>query len=271
MKFCFKLLLLVACFTFTAQALVAQEDTNTAVRYNVHDFFYVAPGDHADYQAVEKVWKKLHLANIEAGKYLFWELAEIAIASNTDYNYVTRIVVEGEDQLAALLSGKAFEDNATSVLSETEKATLGLTGDSRTWVKREVYTVSSILPAADFDEVKVAVHNHFDYPKGSNHRTHVQVENDIWKPVHAARIKAGAMLGWVLADKTLPWGASEPYHDVTVDLYKDLASYLRQASPMDQFNKVHAGKDMDALMEQTSAAATLMSSEVRLILDTSRW
>lgn len=267
MKNCFKLLVLMACLVLTMQPLTAQETTDTPVRYNVHDYFFVQPGNHADYQAVEKVWKKIHQANIKAGKYLFWELTEITIGGNTEYNYATRIVVEGEEQLAALLSGKSFQDNPTSMLSAEDKAILNHTGDTRTWIKREVYTVSSILPAADWKEVNVAVHNYFGYPKGSNHSKHVEVEKDIWEPIHAARIKEGKLLAWVLADKVLPWGAAEPFHDVTVDLYKDLESCLKSSSPMPYFAKVHPGKDVAQLMEQTDAAATLLRSEVRLILD----
>lgn len=266
MKFFIKLILVISSFTFASQALHAQAD-DARQRYSVHDYFYVEPGDHADYRAVEKVWKKLHEANIKEGKYLFWELSEIAIGSNTNYNYTTRIVVEGEEQLAALMSGKSFQSNATSILTATEKAVLNHTGDTRTWVKREVYTVSSILSPADFKEVKVAVHNHFGYPEGSNHRQHIKMEKDIWEPVHAARIKDGKMLGWVLADKVMPWGAGEPFHDVTVDLYKDLESFLSDQSPMPYFTQVHPGKDVAKLLEQTNAAATLLSSEVRLVLD----
>ncbi|MEM9929269.1 MAG: BRCT domain-containing protein, partial [Bacteroidota bacterium] len=49
----------------------------------------------------------------------------------------------------------------------------------------------------------------------------------------------------------------------------DLESFLSNGSPMPHFEKVHAGKDMEALFDQTDAAATLLSREVRVVLDRS--
>ncbi|MFK8161432.1 MAG: hypothetical protein AB8H12_03130 [Lewinella sp.] len=272
MKFYFKLTLLVAFFTFCAQAAQAQaEDQPTT--YHVHDYFMVPSGGHADYLAMEKVWKKLHQANIKDGKYTNWELTEV-LMPNTGaggYNYVTRTSVSGEDNLAALLTGEFFAGDPSEKLTKDEMAILNNTGKLRSFVKREVYTVSHLLPAADWDKVKVAVHNHFDFPESGGRSAHVKSEKDIWDPVHAARIKDGKMLGWVVAAKVLPWGADESFHDVTVDLYESLANYLANRSPMPYFEKAHPGKDMDEMMEQTNAAATLVKSEVRLILDTSRW
>ncbi|MEM9258961.1 MAG: hypothetical protein AAGA62_04885, partial [Bacteroidota bacterium] len=123
--------------------------------------------------------------------------------------------------------------------------------------------------AEDFKDVNVSVMNYFDYPEGSGHVAHVQTEKAIWDPVHASRIKAGEMLAWVVADRIMPRGVGESFHDVTVDLYKDMATYLANRSPMPHFNKVHAGKDIGELMDQTTAAATLLRSEVRHTLDAS--
>jgi len=74
------------------------------------------------------------------------------------------------------------------------------------------------------------------------------------------KIKDGKMLAWVVG-----------VHDVTVDLYESLSGYLANSSPMPYFEKAYPGKDITGMMEKTNAAATLVKSEVRLILDTSRW
>lgn len=270
MKTLFKFFILAACLCLIANPTFGQE-ADEAQTYHVHDYLQVAPGNHADYLAVEKVWKKIHQANIKAGNYLYWELTEIVmpVGSSTEYNYVTRIAVRGEENLAALMTGEFFSGNLTENLTDAEKALFQRTGELRTYVKKEVYTVSHILPAEDFKDVKVSVMNHFDYPEGSGHQAHVQMEKDIWAPVHAARIKAGEMLGWVVANKIMPGGAGESFHDVTVDLYKDMPTYLANRSPMPQFNKVHADKSIDNLMAKTDAAASLVYTEVRHTLDAS--
>ncbi len=272
MKFFLKLILAIASFALASQVINAQaEDRPTT--YHVHDYFMVPAGGHADYLAMEKVWKKIHQANIKAGKYTNWELTEILMPGTGDgaYNYATRTSVTGEENLAALLTGKFYNSNPSDILTEEEMAIYKNTGALRSFVKQEVYTVSHLLPAADWDKVKVAVHNHFDFPEGGSRSAHVQAEKDIWDPVHAARIKDGKMLAWVVGAKVLPWGADEPFHDVTVDLYESLSGYLANSSPMPYFEKAYPGKDITGMMEKTNAAATLVKSEVRLILDTSRW
>lgn len=272
MKFFFKLSLFVAFCTFGSLAVQAQE-ADGPTTYHVHDYFMVPSGGHANYLAMEKVWKKVHQANIKAGKYVNWELTEILMPGNGAgaYNYVTRTSVRGEKNLAALLSGEFYNSNPGDILTEAEMAIYKNTGKFRSFVKQEVYTAPHVLPAADWDKIKVAVHNHFDFPESGGRRAHMKTEKDIWDPVHAARIKDGKMLGWVVAAKVLPWGANEPFHDVTVDLYESLASYLANRSPMPYFEKAHPGKDIGEMMDQSNTAATLVKSEVRLILDTSRW
>ncbi|MEO0731327.1 MAG: hypothetical protein AAFZ52_00715 [Bacteroidota bacterium] len=267
-----KAFLLFACLTF-ATAVLSAQDGEQVQSYNVHDYLQVAPGNHADYLALEKAWKKIHQANIAAGHYQYWELNRIVMptGSSTEYNYVTRIVVRGEEKLAALLTGTHFGSDMAKLLTTEEKALFARTGELRTYVKKEIYTVAHLLaPSEGFDDVTIAVHNTFTYPEGSNHATHLAMEKEIWDPVHAARMKDGALLGWVVANKMMPSGAGEPFHDVTVDLYKDLPTFLANRSPMDHFRQVHAGKDIDELMAQTIAAATLTHREVRQTLDTSR-
>ena len=272
MKFFLKFILFAAYFLLAGQFLSAQ-NAESPTTYHVHDYFMVPSGGHADYLAMEKVWKKIHQANIKAGKYVNWELTSILMPGNATgaYNYVTRTSVTGEKNLAALLSGEFYNANPSDMLTEDEMIIYKNTGKLRSFVKQEVYTVSHLLPAADWDKVKVAVHNHFDFPESGSRSAHVKAEKEVWDPVHAARIKDGKMLGWVVAAKILPWGANEPFHDVTVDLYESLESYLSNRSPMPYFEKAYPGKDITGMMEQTEAAATLVKSEVRLILDTSRW
>ncbi len=263
--------LLIVTLLFAATALSAQGDDASPTRYSVSNYFHVAPGGHADYLAMEKAWKKIHLANIKADKYSFWTLNEIVLPSGTDakYNYMTRTVVVGEEKLAALMDRSFFPEDLSTILTPEEIAIVNKTSDYRTHVKTEVATVSSIIPVKEGKQVGVLVCNYFDYPEGSNHRQHVATEDAIWKPVHAARAEAGEMLGWVLANKVMPWGAASEYHDYTVDVYEDMASFMKNRSPMPHFTKVHAGKDIDKLMEQTDAAATLLRTEVQVVLDNS--
>ncbi|MCB0583611.1 MAG: hypothetical protein KDD10_30300, partial [Phaeodactylibacter sp.] len=67
-------------------------------RYYAIDYMKVEPGKHDDYLKLEKAWKKIHEANIKAGKYSYWTLTSVLYPSGAEeaYNYVTRINFSGE-------------------------------------------------------------------------------------------------------------------------------------------------------------------------------
>ena len=114
---------------------------------------------------------------------------------------------------------------------------------------------------------KVSVFNYFDFPETGGRAAHNQVETEIWKPIHDQRVKDGEMMGWVLLNKIMPFGRSESYKSATVDLYDSIEDYLTLGSPIPTMEKIHAGKDIDQLLEQTAAAAHLTKGEVRILLE----
>ena len=146
------------------------------------------------------------------------------------------------------------------------------TDEIRTIVKTEVWSsVEDGIFADGWEKTtKIAVWNYFSPPAGKTRADHINMENDIWKPIHAARVKDGTMKGWVLLGLDLPFGADQPYHMATIDLYTDMAQYL---APWFEayFKKVHPGKEVAGLMQQTRAATTLVKGEVRMIIDRLDW
>jgi hypothetical protein len=96
------------------------------------------------------------------------------------------------------------------------------------------------------------------------------MEAEIWKPVHAARIKDGKMLGWYLQELYLPFGADMPYNMISIDLYKDMKQSLAPWFE-NYFQKVHPKKEMSELMKQTSAVEILAKGELRQVIDRLDW
>ncbi len=259
-------LLLAAVFCLANHSLSAQGDSPQG--YYAFDYMKVQPGMHDEYLKLENAWKKIHQANIKAGKYNFWELTQVAYPSGAgvEYNYVTRINLKGEKQLANYLQNWEYPDLA-AILTPEERAMVNRTNEIRTMVKSEIWSHADMAAGKDIGKEKIVVFNYFNFPQTGSSTDHFRVEREIWKPVHEARINDGQMIGWVLLGKVVPGGSAEPYFDGTVDLYADWEQFLSSGSPVPYFEKVHAGKDFNKLFNETEAACDLIRQEVRMVVD----
>lgn len=245
----------------------AQDPESKGPTYHSVHYMKVKPGMHDDYLKLEKAWKKLHLANIKGGKYEKWVLTEVISpnGASTEYNYITRQSFNGDAQLAAHFEQSFMPKNWKSMLTPEEISLVEKTSKIRTMVKSEVWSSIDGVFAEDMTNSKVHVFNYFDFPEGSNRGKHVKMEQEIWKPIHQARIDAGDLKGWALVRLEMPFGAAMPYHNGTVDIYENMEQFLK---PFDaSFEKVHPGKDIDAMFEKTRAASTLVRGEVRIEID----
>jgi hypothetical protein len=272
MKARFFFSILLAILFCQTQSVVAQQTPPT--RYTMYSYMKVTPGMDDDYLKLEKAWKKLHIARKKAGKMDDWSLTVVLspAGSGTEYNYVTRNVFLGAAQLAGYYQDAYMPDNWTSLLTPEEIALVNRTGELRTIVKEEVWTATDEVLAEDLRKnAKIAVFNYFDFPATGSHDKHVKNETEVWKPVHAARVKDGTMKGWVLLQMQFPFGANMPYQDATIDLYTDMNQYLATDWFNKYFAKLHPGKDVNQLLQQTTESATLVKGEVRMILDRLDW
>ena len=95
------------------------------------------------------------------------------------------------------------------------------------------------------------------------------MENEIWKPVHEARVADGKLKGWVRLNMILPEGTGNPYHAATVDIFDNMDQYW---APYFQtyFSKIHPGKKIADLLKQTSENVTRVRAELRKQIDSAR-
>lgn len=262
--------LLLALFCWQTNTALAQQANPTY--YVVYDYMKVKPGKWDDYLKLEKAFKKIHAAKKKAGKLDDWGLMQVLSPSgaSVEYDYVTFNVYAGDAQLANYYEGQYMPDNWSQMLAPDEFEVVMNSSEIRTLVKSEVWTTVDGVLADNFKTSKISVFNYFGFPAGGNHDKHVKMETDIWKPIHAARVKDGTMKGWRLLQMQLPFGADMPYQDATIDLYSDMSQYL--APFFDKyFAKVHPGKDVNALLKQTNESATLLKGEVRMVIDRLDW
>lgn len=260
--------LLLAILCCQAVSITAQTATPEPTRYHVLSYIKVAPGKHAEYLKLEQAWKKIHAAKKKAGRMEGWALLDVLSPSGAscEYNYVTRNTFQGNDQLADFFEGAYMPDNWQSLLTKEEIDLVNRTDEIRTLVKNEVWSAVDGTMAPDLSDAKISVFNYFDFPEGKTSADHIKMEQDIWKPIHDARVKDGTMKGWVLLQMQFPFGASMPYQDATVDLYKDMKQLM--APWFDSyFAKVHPGKNVADLLKATGEAARLVKGELRLRID----
>lgn len=256
------------CFLLSANAGAQSADTTLYIAYA---YMKVTPDKEAEYLKMEQAYKKLHAASQKAGNLYDWGLARIVspYGANCEYNYVASNVLRGSDQLARYYEG-APGSNWQSLLTKEEIDLIKRTDQIRTLVKEEVWSKADGVFSDDWQKGKIVVFNYFSSPSGKTRADHIKVEKDIWKPIHAARVKDGKMKAWILFNMEFPFGAEMPYNMATIDVYTDMKEYL---APWfnDYFKKIHPGKDSNQLIQQTQAATTLQKGEVRMMVDRLSW
>ena len=271
-KAIFPLLLAILCCQF------ASAQTKDTTGYNVYAYMKVKPGMYSDYLKLEKAWKKIHLANKKAGKLTDWSLSELVspVGAANEYDFVCRNRYVGAAALDASFNDDYMPDNWKSLLSPEEIALVNRTEDIRTMVKMEVWTVeeNSVLWAADADtKAKIFVFNYFTLPEGKSTDDHTKMEMDIWKPVHAARMKDGQIMGWLVLNLELPlaYATSAPYQCATIDVFADLKQMFAPPTGVNYLQKIHPNKTRAELWKQTEENGTLVKAEVRKMIDRLAW
>ncbi|HAH23571.1 MAG TPA: hypothetical protein DCL77_07415 [Prolixibacteraceae bacterium] len=96
--------------------------------------------------------------------------------------------------------------------------------------------------------------------KPSQEAKYVDLEKNVWKPMHQERIKQGKITGWILY-KILYTGTSDPYNYATVTFFDKPANLEDPWAGIDA-QKILPGKDIDKLMNETGEARDLVKSNL---------
>lgn len=235
--------------------------------YFVVDYMKVAPEMTGKYLKLENAWKKIHAARIEAGQCDGWSLQRIIspYGTSTEYNFLTVNRYIGNKKLAGHFEGPMF-NNLNEILTEEELALVNETLKIRTHIKSEVWQYRNGTFPEDWQKSTIYVVNYFKNQPGKTGPDHGKMENDIWKPIHTARIEGGDMNGWGLYSMEMPSGSMMPYSSCTVDMYVDMEQYLNPSSK-NYWEEVHPGKEIKDLIKQTKAVVDLLFREVRMVVD----
>lgn len=257
---------LVLAFVLACLPGVGNAQNETPL-FAIIDCMKVKPADEVKYLDLEKnVWKPMHQERVKQGKITGWILYRVLYTGTNDpYNYVTATFFDNQANLEdpwsgvdpkKILSGvdvdKAYDETLKS--RDLVRSNLIMRQDE------EVPVGGSVAKYIEVDYMKV---------KPGNEGLYIDVEKNIWKPVHREFIKAGTRVGWSLWGQVFPSGSASDYQYVTANLFSDFAK-IGAADYNDAFKKAHPGEDIDALSEKTAKSRDLVRSELWEVLD-STW
>jgi hypothetical protein len=237
---------------------------NEPTVFAIIDLMKVKPGSEGKYLDLEKnVWKPLHQERINQGKITGWILYKVRYTGSTDlYNYVTATFFDNpanlEDPWAGIdpkkiLSGIDVDKAYDETLQSRDLVRSNL-------IVKQDEAVAERGPSAKYIEID------FMKVKPGNEGLYLDVEKNIWKPVHKEFIKAGTRVGWSLWSEVYPSGSESEYQFITANFFSDF-SKINAADYADAFKKAHPGKDINELSEKTSNSRDLVRSELWEIID----
>jgi hypothetical protein len=100
---------------------------------------------------------------------------------------------------------------------------------------------------------------------------YVQMEREVWKPIHQQRVKDGKLQSWLLYAVRFPGGDNREYGFLTVETYKSIqdaeGAYDSAAAMTSLLKKVHPNMSVEQLMSQASSSRSLVRSEVIKLVD----
>jgi hypothetical protein len=243
--------------------VVAQEQNPTV--FALVEFMKVKQGDGQKYTDLERnYWKKIHQERVKKGEIVRWSLYGVRFAgSDDDYNFVTTTIVSDPNKLENPYEGI---DASKILAGEDVDKIMKETAESRQLVKsnlvRMVSSVNSASGPAPFKYIQID----FMKVKPENNASYLDVENNVWKPVHQQFIKDGSRAGWALWQAVYPSGAGMEYQYVTSNYISDF-SKLMSADYNEAFTAAHPGGNTDKLMEDTDKSRVLVKSELWQLLD----
>jgi hypothetical protein len=93
-----------------------------------------------------------------------------------------------------------------------------------------------------------------------NENLYVDLEKNIWKPMHQERVRQGNIAGWYLY-KVRYTGTGDSYNYVTVTLFTDPLKIENPWKNIDP-GKILPGKDLDKILSQTIESRDMVSSSL---------
>jgi hypothetical protein len=226
------------------------------------EYMAVPPDQSAEYLSIEReIWKPIHQERVDDGTILGWHLYMVRYPGGTGhgYNFATVTYVDSVDYV----EDPSFETYTQRVHGEADlDVAMQRTYDARKLVRSELWIrhdaalpegrSSAPPPFLRMDYMKVAPGEGAAY---------MSLERSTFKPVHRARVSAGAIEGWTVWEMVLPAGSSQPHNFATMTGYASMSG-LPGSYPEGVWEQVHPDRSTDEIFEQMYGARDLVQTEL---------
>ena len=228
----------------------AQDDQPTL--YVVVDCMKSTSADYVDVET--EIWQPMHQEMINQGKRNSWALYWVLYGDRSDCDYFTVNTYLGEDQLN---DDTSYGDVFASVhRGKNVDEAMDRTAASREMVSSELWRwIDGVQP----QEHQYAVVNQMYAEDGDDY---LEMEREVYKPVHQALVDAGHRAGWGVYELLAPYGTSLPYNFGTVDFLNKLGPVPWGAT----IRSVHPDREVAAIGQEMQDLRDLVRGETWLLI-----
>jgi len=234
------------------------------------NFIKVRPGKQGQYQQlIDKYGKKINEYFYKKDNLLGWYLYKTLVpsGSSVDYNYASvNVVTTLSSLLDPSVSSKEIIKKVFPEMSDKMISDLMAKYDScREVVRSEIYVPVPGASTGDSTNPAPAKYMEVDMMRPTEGKTddYIKMETDVFKPIHAERIKSGYLRSWGLYQRAFPDERSG-FEFVTVNFLDNLD---KMGGYEDAVKKVTPQTDINAMFKQTAATRTLIRSEIWKLVD----
>ena len=209
-----------------------------------------------DYVGVETdIWLPMHQERVNNGELNSWALYWVQFGDRSKCDYFVVESYLGPDKLTN--ANPVTSDLFAKVHSDKDMSkAMARTAKSR------VMAESTLWFAIDGVEIGPHQYATVNYMQADDSQSYVEMELEIFKPVHQAMKDAEKMAGWGLYSLIAPNSGTMPYNFATVDFFDRWGP-----SPMGEtMQSVHPDMDLEKLGEKTQAARQMTGNYTMMLI-----
>lgn len=246
--------------------------------YAHHNYMKVHSGQEQAYLELEQnLWKPIHRQRVENGTIDGWNLYEVVYPAGGDreYDYVTVAFYDEWNRLENPYAGIDPEQihpntDPQEIVDQTLKA--------RTLVHSEVVEIidsvtvddqeSGTEEAQESESGGYLMVDFMEVPQGGG-SAYVQMEQDLFKPVHQQLVEQSGQEAWFLVERQFA-GANDAYQYMTIQPYEswsDVRPAARSEAMMSTFQDVHPEMDTSEVAERVLETRTVARREIWRLVD----
>lgn len=238
------------------------------VSYVQHDYMKVPPGQAQSYLDLEQdLWKPIHRERAQDGTIGGWNLYEVVFPAGAerDHDYVTATFFDSWDRLETPYE----EEHLTNAHPNMDPEDVSQrTVQARSLVRSEVVEVVATVSDEESEDAQYVVVDYMKVPEGEG-ADYVQVEQELWKPIHQEFVERSSQTGWFVVQLQFT-GAEAPYQYMVIRPFADW-SYLNPAAETGSFQAAfetaHPDRSLAEIAEETSETRSIVRREVWRLVD----